>query len=262
MTRNGAPEPPGGFARRDVPPRFLYARHDWIDDVVGAGLMGPAGWRGLLEPFPGRGGARRLEITGRPRLLLKPMRRGGLVEPVLHDRFFGTSRLVRNLTLPEEAGSRGIPTPRAVALLLERAGLGFWRGWLAVEALEGAEDLATRWSSVAPDEAEVEAVLVMTRRAHDAGLVHRDLNLGNVMVRRSGITWEAFVVDLDGARLAPGPLPAELRLSALRRLERSYRKIFGTPGPARGLGPESWIGLYASGDDDLRRRLEAGRRTT
>ena len=105
------------------------------------------------------------------------------------------------------------------------------------------------------------AAIFLVRRMHDAGLHHRDLNLGNLLLRRSASgEWEAFVVDLDRAALRPGSLPFGARLRALRRLERSYVKHFGRQGPLGADGGRVWYGLYAGDDETLARRLEACRR--
>jgi hypothetical protein len=93
---------------------------------------------------------------------------------------------------------------------------------------------------------------------HDAGVDHRDLNLGNLLLRASAAGVEAFIVDLDAARLCAGPLPFAARQRALRRLERSLVKI-GDGDP----GEQSRARLYEAyaGDDaGLAQRLGRGRR--
>jgi hypothetical protein len=67
-------------------------------------------------------------------------------------------------------------------------------------------------------------------RWHHAGLVHPDLNLGNVLVcLRAGHPPEAgdlWVIDLEGARVVLG-LGRGPRAAALARLERSALKVMG-----------------------------------
>jgi hypothetical protein len=96
---------------------------------------------------------------------------------------------------------------------------------------------------------------------HDAGVEHRDLNLGNLLLRRGGSgAGEAFVVDLDRARLWDRPVPLRLRIRALCRLERSTVKLFGE----RPLGGfdlrREWYRAYAGGDVELAARLDRARR--
>jgi len=58
---------------------------------------------------------------------------------------------------------------------------------------------------------------------HDAGIVHADLNLKNLLVRDAFDEPEAFVIDFDRARLA-GRLGLGERMRNLLRLDRSVLK--------------------------------------
>ncbi len=103
--------------------------------------------------------------------------------------------------------------------------------------------------------------MLLVRRMHDTGLHHRDLNLGNLLLRRSPSgEWEAFIVDLDRAVLRQEPLSLGLRSRALGRLERSYVKQFGKSGPLGEQGGQVLHTLYAGDDGALAHRLAAGRR--
>ena len=116
------------------------------------------------------------------------------------------------------------------------AGAGHYRAWLAVEELAGAVDLATAYASSAePSRADLAAVMQAVRRMHDLGLEHRDLNLGNLLIRLGEGGCEVFVIDLDRAKLHPGALSFHLRQRSLRRLERSYVKTVGGDDTIRGL---------------------------
>src|SRR5262249_11934394 len=129
------------------------------------------------------------------------------------------------------------------------------RGFFAVRELEGYEDLAARMRRGAVDERALAAALAAVRSMHDRGIVHPDLNLGNVLTRQS----DAVIIDFDRASFLPGPVPFAARQAAVRRLERSCAKITGSAGP---LGPGSerlWYDLYAAGDTELRARLDRGR---
>jgi hypothetical protein len=100
--------------------------------------------------------------------------------------------------------------------------------------------------------------MAAVRRMHDLGIDHRDLNAGNLLVRGAGAGAEAFVVDLDRARLSPEPLAFALRRRTLRRLERSWVKLHGA---APGDRTPDWIyEAYAGEDRTLGERLARGRR--
>jgi hypothetical protein len=151
-----------------------------------------------------------------------------------------------------------VATAAPVALLLREGPTGLFEAWLATEEIEGARDLLTRLAAMpTPARESLLNAMAEVRRAHEAGLDHRDLNLGNVLVR--GLDdGEAFLVDLDRARLRSRPLPFRARRSALRRIQRSYEKRFGADGPLGEGGSLAWYDLYADDDSELRRRLHAG----
>jgi 3-deoxy-D-manno-octulosonic acid kinase len=230
--------------------------------LLEAGLADPRRWEDHLarerRGRPGRGTTTRLELEVGPALRLKRMRRGGLTAGLWRGvNFPGTRRLLDNLRVPVEAARRGISTPSPVALLIVPGGRGLNRGWLAVEEIAGGVDLARRFrSGPAPDRDELLATMRLVRRMHDAGLEHRDLNLGNLLLRDGGDgVPEAFVVDLDGARLHDGGLSMRRRLLALVRLERSYLRLCGDRAVRGRFGYGRWYELYAEGDPEWERRL-------
>jgi len=249
---------PAGFVALEEGAGVLLARAEIAEDLLAAGLASPGRWEEILGaagPGPGRGGVARIEAGGKARLFLKKMRRGGLAGPWWADRFAGAARLLENLVVPFEVARRGIPTAAPAALLLVEGPKGFYRGWLATDEIAGALDLMTRLArEPAPSRDVPAAAAGLVRRAHDAGVEHRDLNLGNLLVREEPPV-EAFLVDLDAARLHPGPLDIDRRREAVRRIGRSYEKRFGRSGPLGEDGALAWAELYAGGDADLLRGL-------
>jgi 3-deoxy-D-manno-octulosonic acid kinase len=259
------PDAPEGFVVSTRARVTLVVAAPALEELRSAGLDEPSAWRRRLAAVPdapaGRGATAAIVLASGLALRAKRLRRGGLAAALWRGHFVGTRRVLDNLRLPLEARRRGVATPAPVALLIERAGAGLVRAWLAVEEIEGASDLRSRIATGAPPtEGELGAALRLVRRMHDAGVEHRDLNLGNLLVAGHGAS-AAFVVDLDRARLHPGPLPLALRRRALHRLERSYVKCCH-PGPARAEVRDALYALYAGRDVELGRRLERGRRAT
>jgi 3-deoxy-D-manno-octulosonic acid kinase len=241
-----------------APGRRLLVRADRREAVLAAGLLDPARWEAALGGGgSGRGRAGRVTLSDGP-VWGKRMRRGGAVGRLWRDRFPGRDRLVQNVTVAEEAVARGVPTPSPVALLTAEGPPGLFRAWLATEWLEGARDLATLLRERTAGPTELAAALAAVRAMHDAGVEHPDLNLGNLLVRQTDTVPRAFVVDLDRARLRRRGLSARLRQTALRRLERSHAKLFGTAGPFGGDGAV-WYEVYAGSDALLSAYLTAGR---
>ena len=239
--------------------RRLLVRSDRREEAVAAGLLRPETWEAhLAGGGAGRGRAGRLLFPDGTSLALKRMRRGGSLAWLWRDRFLGRGRLIRNMTVAREAIARGVPTPAPVALLTAGGPPGLFRAWLATETVEGARDLAALLRERAVGPAQVAASLRAVRAMHDAGIEHRDLNLGNLLLRSGPSGPEAFVIDLDRARVLPRALSRRARQAALRRLERSHVKLFGVPGPFGADGAE-WYEGYAAGDPELARYLAAGR---
>ena len=256
---------PPGFAVVTSGPRTLIADRREIDAMRRAGFDDPRRWAAWLAQggeVAGRGGAARLETPSGLPVLLKKLRRGGLTKPLWNDRFWGSRRILDNISLPLEARQRGVSTALPVALLLLEGPRGLFQGWLAVEEITHARDLGSRIRSGNPlTPHEFAVTMRAVRRMHDAGIEHRDLNLGNLLLRsQEAGPPEAWVVDLDAARLHDGPLPPHLRRRSLRRLQRSFLKLRYLLCEPSWEGSPWWFALYAPDDPDLRRRLERGRR--
>jgi len=253
-------ELPEGFAEHRAGGATLIAATEHLPALVKQGLdravegifnLEPAGAEGR-----GRGSTARIPLGDGTRARIKQMRRGGVLGPLWRDRFRPGRRLLDNLRVPLAALARGVATARPVALWVVIGPPGLCRAWLATEEIEGACDLAHRIAGGnAPTPVEVDAVVSLVRAMHDRGIDHRDLNLGNLLLADPGPgAPRAFVIDLDRARIRPGPLGPRARMRALRRLERSAVKLFGAR-PVEGFDLRSrlyeayaaneprWVGL-------------------
>jgi tRNA A-37 threonylcarbamoyl transferase component Bud32 len=222
---------------------------DAWDRALASGAGGSG--RGVSAVVPG-------SATARWRL--KRMRRGGLAARLWSDRYPSAERLVAVVEASATALARGVPTARPVALIVERGAAGLVLGALAFEEIEETEDLAKRVTGGLLTRAELSAAIAVVRTMHDAGIVHPDLNLGNILLRvRPGARPEAFVIDFDKAEILEGPAPFADRQAALRRLERSCAKLIGAPGPLGDGGSDLWYSIYAGDDAELAKRFVRGR---
>ena len=256
---------PAGFVVERSGSSSLFAAAESVEAIRQAGLSVPEGWeriRGAGAEGSGRGRSARVVLPDGRRIVVKKLKRGGATAGFWRDRFVGPGRALANLDVPLEAAARGVATVVPVALLLSEGPAGFFQAWLATDEIADSTDLLTRYRREPPPAATLTiAMLDAVRRAHDAGLVHRDLNLANLLAReRADGGWDVFVVDLDRASLRRGSLGFRPRLRALRRLERSAVKHFGPAGPPGAGNPTSWYDVYARGDAVLARRFERGRR--
>jgi tRNA A-37 threonylcarbamoyl transferase component Bud32 len=133
-----------------------------------------------------------------------------------------------------------------------------WRVTLGTVFEEGALDAAL-WLASAPSRRRVRRTATAAgsaiRRFHDAGGCHRDLHVGNLLVRERGDETEVIVVDLDRASVANSVDPAR-RMRELMRLHRSLIK--GRWTEAIGVrGYSRFLESYTRGDRRLRDQLRS-----
>ncbi|HJQ98104.1 MAG TPA: lipopolysaccharide kinase InaA family protein, partial [Candidatus Polarisedimenticolaceae bacterium] len=176
---------PEGFTGRKTARGLLYAAAGDEAEILRWGLDRREAWEVLLatgDAETGRGASAILPRSPGPAWRLKRMRRGGLTARLWRDRYPSAGRLVAMLAASAEARRRGIATPRAVALLVERDPFPLFSAFLATEEVPNAEDLARRARRGAMTEHDVAEAKRAVVRMHDAGMDHPDLNLGNILV--------------------------------------------------------------------------------
>ncbi len=175
--------------------------------------------------FTGRGAAFGVVLGGTP-AVVRHARHGGLLAPLLGDLFMGEPRFVREAALSRTLADRRVRTPPVLAGVSYRAG-PFHRADVVTGAIEGP-DLVELFFGAAPPEnqaraAILDAIGVLVLRLHDAGFVHPDLQLRNILVRQGGARGgehpEAWLLDVDTCRAMRADADAE----RARNLERFYR---------------------------------------
>jgi 3-deoxy-D-manno-octulosonic acid kinase len=181
---------------------------------------------------------------GRERWTVRRYRRGGVASLFLHDRYLGlgVSRPMRELAASQHARAAGIRTPAVVAGAVYSTP-GFYRADLVTELVPDARTLGNevfhaRAQSPARSEQALTCAGRLVRGLARAGMLHVDLNAGNVLLDRRDAAW---VVDLDRCGIYSGR-EARLGTSMLRRLERSLRKLSTIHGAA--LTPSQWECLH------------------
>lgn len=209
------------------------ARHD-VADAVRAALAAHGtlyAWA-AAQPgrtaFSGRGAAYGVTLGG-TRAVIRHARRGGVLGPLLGDRYVGTPRLFREFAWSRRLTLAGVPTPVLLAGVWYRSGL-VHRADVATERVDGP-DLAALFFGETPPEGPARAAILdavgrAVRRLHDAGGVHPDLQLRNVLV--AGTAPRAWLLDVESCRDATGP---DDRVRNLRRFYRSWDKWNRRRGP-------------------------------
>jgi len=181
----------------------------------------------------GRGAGNRLSgfpltLADGTKLFVRMNHRGGLIRWAVRDIYIGIrARPLRELAVAEEALRRGIPIAEPMGAVVEWVAPIAYRGLFITRALAGM----TLWKFLRTDDDPfVRSYLIeQTRQAldimHRRGLFHADLNLHNLFVAQSGESFTVAILDLDKARLFPGPLPAGMRQRNLARLRDSVHKL-------------------------------------
>lgn len=204
-------------------------RRDLADDLA-AWLLAPE----LREPANaeriagGRNAAWRLRLPDGAAAVLRRYRRGGWLARWVSETYVDRPlRPLRELRVTVAARARGAAVPEVLAARVE--GRVFYRGAILTAEIPDAQPVLDALASAA----DAETRRRLAARAgdavatlHRAGIVHADLNCGNILLHPPSPAGErATIIDLDRAALRAGPLGRWRRRRALRRLRRSLAKL-------------------------------------
>lgn len=164
---------------------------------------------------------------GELNLVLRHFRRGGAMEKILVDRYWGRNpqhaRSWREWRVLSQLFSQGLPVPRPVAARVEVGGF-FYRADLITELIPGARSLADWLEAGSQQPAFWHKIGAVIALFHRRGVWHPDLNARNILIDNQG---EVFLIDFDQGRLRAGLGPQQ----NLKRLLRSLRKIKNSQSP-------------------------------
>jgi 3-deoxy-D-manno-octulosonic acid kinase len=229
-----------------VPAAYEVRREGSVTLVLRRGLADALAAAGVADPEEAAraagGGARTFEGRGRPvsfpvpgagfRVVARRYLRGGVLRGVASGLFPGAGRFLRELRVAEDLRLRGAPIPEPLGLVVRAGAAGTARGWFLAREVEGTEDLRAALVRLPPGDprrrAALEAAGRAVRRLHDAGAIHADLHVKNLLVPAEG--GEALVLDLDGARTVRGGPTRDQRAAQIQRLDRSFVKMTVTAG--------------------------------
>lgn len=209
---------------------------------------------------------------GEARGILKRFRRGGLFGPLRGTYYLGLGRPLREIRLSEDAHREGLPVPRALALRARTVGGILYRFSLLRELLPEARPLregfldgfrsagqpaapagpASALRATAGRREILRAAAQAIRKFHDAGFLHRDLHVGNLLVQparqslgeggsngKAGLRVHVF--DLDRSERVR-TLGEPARWGELARLYRSFHK---DPALAASISRDDWKDFLA-----------------
>ena len=184
----------------------------------------PDFWRehNALHLEPGGRGGIAVITTPTGDCVLRHYRRGGLIAPLLDDRYLWCgalrTRSGAEFHLLQDMVRRKLPVPVPVAARYVRHGL-FYRADLITMRLAPTRTLAQCLAASALDAPLAEAVGAVVARFHRAGIWHADLNAHNVLVGIEHI----YLIDFDRACQRPSAI--RWQRTNLTRLRRSLLKL-------------------------------------
>ncbi len=212
-----AHSPAGGWiARRECAEAIGRGEADFL-------LHGRMG--GAAEPGSGRGPMVRFRLAGEPAVGKRALH-GGLLGPLLGRLYFSRRRVLDQVRAAVRLERAGVPTAAVLAVGTARAFGPLCTQAIVTRELRGAQNLF-ELAAAGPTRRRRREVLLqgadLLRRMHDAGFVHGDLNVGNLVLVRGPAGETLHVVDLDRGRFLRTISPRK-RLGNLARLLRSYEK--------------------------------------
>ena len=214
---------------------------------------------GAARAGSGRGPMARFALAGLPAVGKRPLH-GGLLGPLLGRLYLGNRRALDQVRAALTLERAGVATPAVLAVGSARAFGPFCAQAIVTRRLEGAQNLYEA-ACGAPERGRRGKVLFLCadllRRMHDAGFLHHDLNVSNLVLERGPEGETLHVVDLDRGRFRR-TVSARERLGNLARLLRSYEKWIA--GKVRLSRREEWrfLRVYAGRDRKLARFLAEG----
>ncbi len=228
----------------------VLVRRDWEGALPVAHLLAGAPLEAWGTPVPhalrGRGPVHVLS-TPRGDVVAKRLSRGGVLGALARHGYVDPARPLREAEAAEALAARGVLTPPVVAARATRSGL-LWTLEVATARIRSEGDLLEVLHARGPVPELAVATGRTLRRAHDAGLRHRDLQLKNLLVPAGfpGVGGAAdpadiWLLDLDRCTVGAA-LGDEERVRSLARFARSLVKhgLLASPSSVVRLGLRSY----------------------
>lgn len=171
---------------------------------------------------------------------LRHYQRGGMVAPILGDRYLWTGRErtrgFAEFRLLIELKRRGLPVPAPVAARCRRSGMHYTAD-LLTRRIENTRTLAECIAAGELDAGLATRIGGLIARFHAQGVDHADLNAHNVLAGPNGL----WLVDFDRGRIRASQ--GEWGRANLRRLRRSLLKLGACDHDEARLDREIWMPL-------------------
>ncbi|HEY8123031.1 MAG TPA: lipopolysaccharide kinase InaA family protein [Myxococcota bacterium] len=258
-----APGAPAGFVREHGAGALGLVRADLAAGARALGLLAPEGIVRAFTAGRALGGGRAPVVAlawpgGGPEVVVRRLRHGGLLGPLLGGAFLGPGRVLRELAVTSELSARGgALVPRPALALARRISGPLWECAIGTERVPGVDLFAALLGarSAAERRAALVACAEAVRALHDLGACHADLNAANLLLAPREGRLAASVIDLDRAQIRP-VVPARRRAREIARLWRSLAKRGAQTRLAPGES-EAFLAAYCASDATLAHALRA-----
>lgn len=204
----------------------------------------------------GRGPLLALRLGGEEAIAKRPVH-GGLVGRLMGGLYCGRERILAQVRAAQRLRARGVATPEVLAAGWRGVAGPLQRQAIVATAIPGAINLYEAWRNPPPGlprRALLRESAVLVRCMHDAGFLHADLNVTNLVFGPGAGGRVMHVVDLDRGRF-PSRFGLSERAHNLARLLRSYEKWLAAETPLSGREEIYFLRCYARADPGMVRGL-------
>jgi hypothetical protein len=203
---------PRGYTRTNASGTTVVARADVLDGILAA-LNGGATLHAFARSIPsaramhGREAAFAITFpgSGLP-VVVRHNRHGGALRAITGDLFVAPTRAPMELDVSLELRARNVLTPAIVAYAVYPAGIGFARSDVVTEEIPDSQDFGSLLLATTPESEDRlkgwNAVKRLLKRLASARARHHDLNVKNVLLRRTADDlFAAYALDVDRVEL-------------------------------------------------------------
>ena len=150
--------------------------------------------------------------------LIREYRRGGFVRHFMTKSYLFDNRPLHEIEVHCAAYRSGVAVPMPLGAYWERRG-PIYRGAIAVARIEAVHLLDYLSRGGEGKEEALQRCGAALRQMHDAGFIHADLQIRNILMADEG----PYIIDLDKARQRTRVSPSAREIN-LVRLRRSFKK--------------------------------------
>ncbi|MFA5795281.1 MAG: lipopolysaccharide kinase InaA family protein [Candidatus Brocadiia bacterium] len=177
----------------------------------------------------GRGSYNTFKTGADTSAVIRQYKRGGLSSALLPDIFWGNTRAINELNMTEQAIKSNVPAPEILGIITKPVFGPLCQLWIITKEIDAptlAEAIVSLGETDSPEELLsrktnlFKMVNASIKKLHQAGILHRDLHIRNILVNRD----KAYIIDFDGAKDLENQ---QSELNSLIRLNRSIAKFLG-----------------------------------